>query len=40
MFVLGFEFFIGLLVGGEELPELKEVGQEFMRKIKKRLLIH
>lgn len=26
--VLGFEFFVGLLVGGKKLPELKEVGQE------------
>ena len=28
MLVLGFEFFVSLLIGGKELPELKEVGQE------------
>jgi len=27
--VLGFEFFVSLLVGWKELSELKEAGQEF-----------
>ncbi len=27
--VLGFEFFVSLLIGWEELSELKEAGQEF-----------